>query len=250
MAFTYEAVIRMFRLDIDVSHFFLPLMEENGRGIVVTRSLELAIAPFEGLFLTGSAFNDTSSSMGFKLEDVTWDCDRGLFLAHSSLVHSGLPIAYIPAELSSWVDRGWRLGSFDEDYEDDEGMAPGRRLRGDWVLHTENVDHKLVERWPMLGPRARPKSFNVLLKALTHTMAGLLNNWSTAYAVDQTERFFTETELQEERSSYAERFRQSVNEFEKMTFDQQWEWRQKVLRTHPSLKSIVDSCSTAVTADH
>lgn len=239
----------MFRLDIDVSHYFVPPMEENGRGIVVTRCLELAIAPFEGLFLTGSAFNNTSSAMGFKLEDVTWDCDRGLFLAHSSLVHSGLPIAYIPAELGSWVGRGWRLGSFDEDYEDGEGMAPGRRLRCDWVLHTEDVDHKLVERWPMLGPRARPKSFNVLLKALTHAMAGLLNNWSTAYAIDQTERFFTEKELQEERSTCAERFRQSVDEFKKMTFEQQWEWRKKVLRTHPSIKSLVESCSPAANAN-
>ena len=89
----------------------------------------------------------------------------------------------------------------------------------------------------------------MLLKALTHVMADLLNNWSTAYAIDQTERFFTEKELQERRTSCTERFRQSVHEFEKMTFEQQWEWRNKVLRTHPSLKSIVESCSTAATAN-
>ena len=73
-------------------------------------------------------------------------------------------------------------------------------------------------------------------------MARLHNNESTAYAIDRTKMFFDEERLKEE-SKAAIRFRDAQNESSDMTWDQQYDWREKVLRTHPRLDRIVAEIS-------
>ena len=109
----------MFVLELDVSLYFVPPMEERARGIVVTRTLELPFPPTDGLFITGIAMNGQPLARGFKLEDVTWDLDRQKFFATTSLTSQDFPIADIPVLIRDWIDRGWQLGSYEDTYEEE-----------------------------------------------------------------------------------------------------------------------------------
>jgi hypothetical protein len=42
--------------------------------------------------------------------------DRSAFLADADLTCANLPMGSIPDEIQSWLDRGWKLGSFEEYY--------------------------------------------------------------------------------------------------------------------------------------
>ena len=100
-----------FRLEFDLSIFFVPPMDDHGPGIRLTRSFELPFPPTEGLCLNGAAFNPHSpSSEDFPVKGVTWDMDRRIFLAGIVLVCQDHPIESIPDELRAWIERGWRLG--------------------------------------------------------------------------------------------------------------------------------------------
>jgi hypothetical protein len=114
----------MFKLELDVSLYYDPPMDEHGQGIGLTRIFEIPFHPSSGLYLTGGGLTDPPDAIGFKIEDVTWDLDRQVFLADTSLFSKDLPIAFIPDELRAWMTRGWRLGSSSEAYE--EAVYSGR----------------------------------------------------------------------------------------------------------------------------
>ena len=69
-------------------------------------------------------------------------------------------------------------------------------------------------------------------------MARLRNNEATAYAIDRTKMLFSEERLKEE-SKTAVRFCDARKEFLAMTSDQQYDWRERVLRTHPTLGRVL-----------
>lgn len=237
----------MFRLEVDFRISFIPPMEEHRPGICLTRAFDLPFPPTEGLHLTGKCFHpDHQTSDGFKLEDVTWDVDRQVFLASTSLVCQDYPLAFIPDDLRELIDQGWRLGSVEETYPepeapDVESETEGAGGREDEPGAVDEVDKE--ELLPSADPRSRPASFNKLFRALVREMAVTYNNWHVAYAMDRTQRFFTEEELRGESTSAKEAFRQAVAEFGRKSIDEQLKWQKRVTRTHPRLDRIVASHS-------
>jgi hypothetical protein len=166
---------------------------------------------------------------GFKLEDVTWDLDRQMFFATTSLTSQDFPIADIPVLIRDWIDRGWQLGSYEDTYEE-ELEEQTDLLLTEPVTDGPIEDEEVANRWPTMSPRSRSPAFNRFLQALAREMARLFNNWSVAYAIDQTKTFFTEKQLEGNKSRAATRFRDAQFAFERMTFDQKYDWREKMLR--------------------
>lgn len=225
----------MFLLELDVSLFFVPPMEEHARGIVVTRTLELPFPPTTGLFITGVVINGQPLAQGFKIEDVTWDLDRQRFTATTSLVSQDFPIAEIPDLIREWVDRGWQLGSYEATY-DEEPEEQTDSVLIESVTNGTIEDEDALNRWPTLNPRSRSPAFNRFLQALAIEMARLYNNWEVAYAIYQTKTFFSEDQLKDNKSRAATKFRNAQDEFARMTFGQKYDWREKALRKRTGRK--------------
>jgi hypothetical protein len=119
----------MYKLELDVALKFDPPMRDDSPGILVTRTVDLPFIPFEGLALYSGSWDGWPEPRGLKLQDVVWDVDRGTFLATSVSAVEGMPIASIPAELSDWVGRGWRFGSYNDTYNGQAKPAKPKRLR-------------------------------------------------------------------------------------------------------------------------
>ena len=82
-------------------------MNEHGEGIVVTRkSSNCRSRRSPGLRIFSKAFDDCPLPEGWGLEDVTWDIDHGVLLAHTSLTDSGLPMPLIPETVRGWLGPG------------------------------------------------------------------------------------------------------------------------------------------------
>jgi hypothetical protein len=228
----------MFKLELDLVLHFIPPMDERGQGIRLTRSLKLPFPPTNGLHLAGVAMDDPPSPLGFRINDLTWDLDRQVFMATTQLIDHNLPLAAIPDEIANWIERGWRLGSYEDAYEQPEATEDDSS-----EIAAESVDEwDEDDRLPTMNPRSRPLVFNQSLRALVREMARLHNNEATAYAIDRTKMFFREEQLKGEPKA-AIRFCDARKEFLAMTWDQQCDWREKVLRTHPRLDRIVAEVS-------
>ncbi len=229
----------MFKLDVDMALVYVDPMVEQGPGICVTRQFELPFAPYPGLLLNGRSLNDADIALGFKIDEITWDVDRELFFGQSSLTSFDLPIAFIPMEIRSWLDRGWRFGSYEDAYGKPDGRSKRtarKRIKCEWNWRE---DEDVVNRWPQMSSQARPASFNTLLRALVREMARLQNNVSVAYAMAKTKRFFTETELKSNDEGPANKFRNAQAEFDGMDFEQQYDWKQGVIRRYPRLEDFL-----------
>ena len=230
----------MFKVELDMSLYFVPPMDERGAGIVVTRRLELPFAPSTGLTLCGKLFDDHPDPMGFRLEDVTWDVDRKVFLANTCLISHDLPIAVIPDTIREWVDRGWQLGSYQDAYVQPEDSEPEEAVDAE-DQGSMDVDDEWdeMERWPTKRPAARPPEFNKLLRAIVRTMAESYNNSAVAYAIDKTKRFFDDSQLKEGDSAAIKKWLAARQEFETMSMDDQIAWRDHVMKRRPRLDRIV-----------
>jgi hypothetical protein len=225
----------MFKVELAISLYYVPPMDEHGRGICLTRTFELPFVPTTGLIVADGGLADHEDHEGFKLNGVTWDMDRQLFTAKTSLVSMNFPVAFIADELRTWVERGWRLASLEA--SDEASCEPEADEETNATLTLDEEEE--AEKWPSMKPRSRPAEFNELFRALIREMAGLYNNWPSAYAMDQTKMLFSETELRENRTAEKDRFRETQFEFERMPIHQQIAWQQKVIRKYPRLDRIV-----------
>ncbi len=226
-----------FKIDQELSLCFVPPMEEHGRGISLIQGFQLPFPPTEGLVLTGAAFNQFPSPEGFPLKDVTWDIDREIFLANISLISHGVPFTFIPDEIRSWIDQGWRFGSLEESYKvpESEDELPAEESMADGTDDEWDAEERLAS----MNPRSRPRHVTKVMRAMVREMAELYNNWPVAYAIDRTKRFFSEPELKVRDSKAKEKFEQAVREFKAMQDDDRYRWQKKVLRNHPPLDRIV-----------
>ncbi|MAT73371.1 MAG: hypothetical protein CMJ58_28135 [Planctomycetaceae bacterium] len=230
----------LYDLHIDLRMYFCPPMNDRGRGITLTRRIQLPFPPFNGLSLTGSTIDVVPMPEGFTLNSVVWDCDRSRFTAYTEMSQHDFPIASIPDELNAWIDRGWRLGSSADVFDDahdsgggDEEVETTDSPRDDF----EPADEE--DAWPMLPPRKRPKEFNKLFRALIRLMCEAHNAESRAYAMWRTQRFYSDEELKKSESSVARRFKDAESEFYEMTIDEQIEWRKRICRNYPRLDRIL-----------
>ena len=165
----------MFTLHLDISLTITPLMQEEIGGIMLTRTFELPFAPTSGLFLSAVALNGQALPQGFKLENVTWDADRQVFLADTSLTEVGLPLPYVADTLAEWLDRGWKLGSYADDYPSQEDDEPAKD-------QVENANRPVTswedaEKLPELAPRSRPTEFNKLLRHWFARWPSCITTW-------------------------------------------------------------------------
>ncbi len=229
----------MFKVEIDMSLCFNPPMAENAPGIRVTRTLELPFPPVEGMYLTGLTINGQPMVEGNPIEDVTWDLDRQVFLVNAKAISVNLPIAFIPLDIMSWLERGWRLGSFEEAYQDESDKPTRERTPKTIAMYSHDDLGDEAEHWPTMNPRSRPPAFNQFLRALVREMASLQNNWPIAYAIDQTKVFFTEGQLKGNDARSAIKFQDAVRRFEGMSFDQQYDWYKRVIQKNPRLESML-----------
>ena len=204
----------MFKLEIDLSLCFVPPMEKQGGGICITRELELPFPPSEDLRLTGVVFDGTPCPEGYKMQELTWDMDRKVFLGRTSSIFQCFPFKEIFLELCDWIERGWCLGSYREKYEklDGRGRRSSRKpISCEW----EYEDEDTIEQWLRMKPKSRPESFNDFFKAIIREMALLHNNSSVAYAMHRTKMFFTEEELENNDASPAKKFKEAQEQFKK-----------------------------------
>ncbi len=74
----------------------------------------------------------------------------------------------------------------------------------------------------------RPKEFNRLMRALVRKMSELHNDVAVAYAMDKTKRYFDESESREPKTAAVEEWRRAKDEFERMPFEQQHAWQEKI----------------------
>jgi hypothetical protein len=149
-------------------------------------------------------------------------------------VHAGQPV-----DIITWLEQGWRLGSFEEVYEDESDKPKRERTPKTVEMHSYDDLGDEAEHWPTMDPRSRPPAFNQFLRALVREVARLCNNWPIAYAIDQAKVFFTEKQLQGNEARSASKFRDAVRRFEGMPFDQQYDWCEKVISKNPRLENIL-----------
>jgi hypothetical protein len=232
----------MFTLLLDIGQVFVPPMKESSNGICLTRKLELPFAPFNGLSLNGAELREVPEWSGHELKDITWDIDRQVFLAKAKLIHVNLPIPYIADEIRSWLNRGWKLGSFEELYEadyeaylasDETPVKPQEASDGKEAID----DNK--EQWPSLPPKERPAHFNKLLMALVRQLAVEFSNLPTAYAMDKTKMYFTDEALRETPSPATEKFVAARDNFARLSRREQIDWAMKVAETHPRMDRVL-----------
>src|SRR5579859_4042726 len=114
----------MYTVHLDFVLRYLPPMADIGHGIRLTRTFELPFRPTEKMLVFSKEWEGQDDPMGYVLKEVTWDIDRGCFLAETELSSSGVPIALIPLDIQRIVDFGWRFGSFKDRYQTD-----GRRVK-------------------------------------------------------------------------------------------------------------------------
>lgn len=230
----------MFKLALTMVLHFVPPMDEHGIGIRLTRMFELPFPPTDGLFIASEAFGEGDE--GMKITDVTWDVDREQFYANTGVISQDFPIAYIPDEIGSWIERGWELvtGSIFGDISE-ETPEKAEAVEQPAVAAEDQAgdDWEETEALPTMTPRKRPAEFNKLLRALVREMATLYNNLPTAYAMDQTKMFFTDEQLRTPDSSAKGRFKDARYEYERMPQVEQIAWQQRVIARYPKLSKIV-----------
>lgn len=228
----------MFKLELDLVIHFVPPMSEIGDGIHLTRTIEFPFAPYSGLAVHGKELDECPELMGFVLKNVVWDIDRQTFLAETFSVHYG-SFFMIADEIRTWVDRGWRLGSYLDAYKAADEAESGEEEETVVIDEGDDDEWDEMERWPTMRPQKRPAHFNKLLRAMVRTMVELRNNEATAYAMAKTQLLFDDQELKTLDSPDKERFKASQNEYWKMPVDQQYAWQDGVKRKYPRLDRLV-----------
>ncbi|NLX07722.1 MAG: hypothetical protein GXY33_21495 [Phycisphaerae bacterium] len=234
-----------FTLELDLVLYFVPPMVEYGQGITLTRTLDLPFLPVPEVALCGKSIDEAPGPAGLRLDELTWDVDRQLFLAQTCITNE-VPMAEIPMWIRSYLDRGWRMGSRAEAYRDEEEAVEeaaelaveSEAEAGVWDLDVESED---AERWPSMPPRSRPPEFNRLFKAVIRAMVERYNNLPVAYAMAKTDRFFTEEQRKELRTSVARKWWDICWQFEKLDWARQRRWFDGIIRRYPRLEKIVAS---------
>lgn len=225
-----------YKIHLDLVLRFVPPMVSHGEGISLTRIVELPFPPFNGLGLFARNLELCTEPVGMNLTDVIWDLDRELFLAKTS-IDMEMPIADIVVEIRTWIESGWRLGSFLDDYDTDreKQREPSVEIAGDDC----SFEGERTDLWPRMRPSKRPQAFNVLFQATVRKMVEIHNNIAVAYAMAKTHLFFTEEEVKRLHDKDVLRFRDACYEYEQMPIDGQIKWIKRIKRAFPRLEQLL-----------
>jgi len=235
----------MFKLELDYQLFISPPMHEHGRGLTLTRSLEIPFVPTEQISIYGKDMEEQGSEpCGFPLKDIMWDTDRQVFLATTSLIISDCSLTAIPLSIASALDLGWRFGSFLDVYPDcgqprvrlGEPAAPVPHPRSRDIGDDDGAD----ELWRRRRDRRSPY-VNAVFGAMIRTMAELYNNEAAAYVMDKTGKFYTEEQIKAERYGAYGRWWKMHRQFEEMSIGHQVAWRDRMIKKYHSLQVVVEA---------
>lgn len=179
-----------FRVELDLHLFFVPLMQELGDGITLTRTLDLPFPPNSKIMIGGRSIEgDCIPPLGYRLSDILWDVDRETFLAKTVTSHHGSPVAFVPSDIETYVQDGWKIGSWQDFYDSDRKCPIGGGINvGKFDFDWDDDD----ELFSLETTRAskRPEQFNLLFSALIRMLFMLRNNEAVGYAMYKTKLFF------------------------------------------------------------
>ncbi len=213
-----------FRVELDLHLFFVPLMQETGNGIRLTRTLALPFPPNSKIMIGGRSIEgDCVPPLGYRMSDILWDVDRETFLAKTVTSHYGSPVAFVPSDIETYVQDGWKIGSWQDFYDRDRKCPIGESLNvGKFDFDWEDEDElSLLET---TRASKRPEQFNLLLSALVRMLFVLRNNEAVGYAMYKSKLFF-----QDEKSRSTE-FSRLVEEYCQMEDSEREKVRRNVLR--------------------
>lgn len=171
----------MYRAEIDLVVWYSPPMEDAGRGIRLTQTVELPFPLTEDVSLHSREWEGIDDPLGCTLKNIVWDIDRSCFLAETHLGDNDVPIAMIPVQLHGLIQNGWRYGSYRDSYGRDRKRRSKRKPLQ--PIKTKSWDWDEAVEWDSNRRSGRPKEYKVILQSIVSTMAELLNNLSTAYAM-------------------------------------------------------------------
>jgi hypothetical protein len=231
----------MYVVDVDFVLCYVPPMLDSGRGIRLTRTIELPFPPAKHIAVFSKEWEVIEDPLGYPLKEITWDVDRNRFLANTESSISGTPIAMIPHELLELVQHGWRSGSYADSYSTREKR--GRKRKQLPVMKIKDWDWDEAEAWETAPAKLRPPEFKTILHAVVSMMAELRNNCGVAYAMVKTGGYWDvpERSFPKEHSVAEKKFADAIGEFESMTFDQRWDWIERVQRRFPRLVDVVEA---------
>jgi hypothetical protein len=219
----------MYQVELDYVLRFVPPMSEHSGGLVLTRTLELPFPPYKKLYLFAKDLDDCPYPPGLRLDEVTWDIDRECFLATTELIVHG-PIADIPWLLSSYLERGWQVGSLMGQYETDDDLDEEPADEVDVPEGTDDWDMDALEALEKESPRRRPKALNQLVKALVRVMVENGDDMAAAYALDRTGLVISLRDAEHGREPHDRVWLEAYREFEDLDNDSYKKWRRKVCR--------------------
>lgn len=227
-------------------------MRDSDRGITLTRSVSLPFPPYDRLRVFSAEIDAYPEPEGLTLRDIVWDIDRGVFYASTYANSMLVPFDGIPAEIAEWLDRGWRFGSHRDRYRQDE---PAEDAASDEVESPGDefaaLDEAIKEVLEYEKPkRKRSAEFNRVFKAMARQLAEEFSDLPSAYAMHKTGVYFEEREgelrSRHEMRAAEARFFAAKDEFAKWPYGEQNAFREKMLRTRPSLEQMtIDRATTA-----
>jgi hypothetical protein len=231
----------MYTVHLEFVLRYVPPMADNDHGIRLTRSVELPFPPTENMLVFSKEWEGQDDPMGYVLKEVTWDIDRGCFLAETELSSTGVPIALIPREIRRLLDLGWQSGSFKDRYETDRRRAKKRKKLP--PLRINDWDDDEVTPWETAAKKSRQQEFTIVLHALVSTMAELRNNSRVAYAMLKTGGYvdLSRQSAPDALTDFQRKFAAALDAFDSMTSDQQWDCCESVQRRYPRLNDVVEA---------
>lgn len=231
----------MYTVHVDFVLRFVPPMDDHGHGIRVDRVFELPFPPTSDISVFSKDWEGTEDPMGYHLKEITWDLDKQCFLAETQMSTTGVPVALIPYEIHGLLEQGWTFGSYMDQYRTERRRR--RKQRALPILRVSKWDHDEAATWETTRGKSRPKEFLTILHAIIATMAELHNNCGVAYAMSKTQGFVDVPEglFHRDQSPFQQKFQVAVREYEEWTFDQQWDWCERVQRRYPRMIDVIDS---------
>lgn len=234
----------MFTVEIDLHLTFSPPMQDDSPGIVLTRSIALPFPPHDGLRVFSAEIDMCPEPEGLTLRDIVWDIDRGVFYASTSADSMLVPLCDIPSEIAEWLDKGWRFGSHRDHYRQDEiaDDEPGDEgdETGDIFAPLDDVIDEVLEYEK--PRRKRSIEFNRAFKAMARQLAEGFVDLPEAYAMHKTGVYYHERrgshKNRREMEGAEARYFAAKDEFAKLSQGEQYAFREKMLRTRPSLERL------------
>lgn len=177
----------MYTVEVDLHLQFTPPMDDHGKGIIFRRRFQLPFPPTPKVAIYSKHTDDCPDPLGMCLTDIVWDIDREVFLAKTTIGMVGEPLAGIPGIILDWMDRGWELGCWHDQYR---AAEPARNDADAAESDSEGESEwDRMETMHTLPKRERPRWFNRFFQSLIRHMVEHHDGCAEAYVMDRLGRW-------------------------------------------------------------